>query len=559
MAYLVLARKWRPQSFDDIVGEETVVRILKNAIRENRVAHAYLFSGPRGIGKTSTARILAKALNCIEGPTVNPCGVCDFCKAITDGSSIDILEIDGASNNSVDNIRDLRERVKYAPSGAKFKVYIIDEAHMLSQSAFNALLKTLEEPPSYVIFVLATTEPDKIINTVLSRCQHLPFRRISSDNIMGRIKMISQSEDFSISDKSVELLAKAADGSMRDALTLLDQILSFTNDIKENDINDMLGISDISSVVEMCEAILSSERKKIIEIINELYEKGTDFKSYIRDLINLVRDILVALITKDKKTLSDIKELTPQSLSNILSLAKEDILTAILQELINAEAVVRYSQSPRIALEMSMIKTSFLSSIRPIHDILSELNQMVKQPSSGVQKRSVSSVAQVDKEEFRETQAESATPTIKEEGIANESNVKEEIEEYGNAEEQVIECKIPESSGIWKDVLEKVYSANHILGCKLSETKTEIKKDRFNIVFSGGIAVHVDSVEKQKKLIETIIKEVTGKRYKVFLLKEKIKARPFKEIEEEVRSKDVIKEALDLFDGKIVDIKPINK
>src|SRR3990172_11542838 len=203
MSYLVLARKWRPQSFNELIGQEPIIRILKNSVDQGKVAHAYLFSGPRGVGKTSTARILAKALNCKDGPTSVPCGACASCISITDGSSVDVMEIDGASNTSVDDVRDLRERIKYAPSGGKYKVYIIDEVHMLSSSAFNALLKTLEEPPSHVIFVLATTEMKKIPATVLSRCQHMPFRRISSSEIRARLKHISDAEGIRISSPAL--------------------------------------------------------------------------------------------------------------------------------------------------------------------------------------------------------------------------------------------------------------------------------------------------------------------------------------------------------------------
>src|SRR5271157_741243 len=217
MAYMVLARKWRPQIFDDLTGQEPVARILKNALSNNKVAHAYIFSGPRGVGKTSTARILAKALNCEKGPTSDPCGKCQSCLAVADGSSIDVSEIDGASNTGVDNIRDLREKIRYAPSAGRYKVYIIDEAHMLSTSAFNALLKTLEEPPPHVIFVLATTEPKKIPATVLSRCQHLPFSRMSGHKIKERLKTIADTEGIKIASSPLEMITRAADGSMRDA------------------------------------------------------------------------------------------------------------------------------------------------------------------------------------------------------------------------------------------------------------------------------------------------------------------------------------------------------
>ncbi len=217
MSYIVLARKWRPQGFEDLVGQETVVKTFQNAIASGKIVHAYLFSGPRGVGKTSSARILAKALNCEKSIDSGPCGKCHSCQAITDGASVDVFEIDGASNNSVDAVRELRETVKYAPSGGKYKIYIIDEVHMLSTSAFNALLKTLEEPPEHVIFIFATTEPKKIPSTILSRCQHHAFRRISKARIKEQLKKITETEKSGIKDRALDMKAKAADGSMRDA------------------------------------------------------------------------------------------------------------------------------------------------------------------------------------------------------------------------------------------------------------------------------------------------------------------------------------------------------
>ncbi len=262
MSYLVLARKWRPKTFDELTGQEPIAGILKNAILNNKVAHAYIFSGPRGVGKTSTARILAKALNCVQGPTTEPCGKCPSCVAVADGSSMDVTEIDGASNTGVDNIRDLRERVRYASYGGGYKVYIIDEAHMLSTAAFNALLKTLEEPPAHVIFVLATTEPKKIPATVLSRCQHLPFRRISTQRIKERLRYISGEENLRIADSAFEMIARAADGSMRDSLTILDQIASFSEEISSEDVKDLLGFTDMQTLSHLAEAVIAREPER---------------------------------------------------------------------------------------------------------------------------------------------------------------------------------------------------------------------------------------------------------------------------------------------------------
>ena len=285
------------------------MRILKNAISQGKIAHAYIFSGPRGVGKTSSARILAKALNCKEGPTPAPCGVCETCTAITDGSSVDVIEIDGASNNSVDDIRDLRERVKYAPSGGRYKVYIIDEVHMLSSSAFNALLKTLEEPPPHVIFVLATTEMKKIPATVLSRCQHMPFRRISSSVIKARLKEISDAEGIRISPPAIGLVAKAAEGSMRDSLTILDQISSFSTEITEEDVKNLLGITDFGLLADMSKALISGDRVRILEMVDLMSEQGADIRTFSKELVQFFRDLLVASVMRSP---AEVLDLSPE-------------------------------------------------------------------------------------------------------------------------------------------------------------------------------------------------------------------------------------------------------
>ncbi len=375
MSYLVLARKWRPTVFEDLAGQEAITRILTNAVSQGKISHAYIFSGPRGVGKTSAARILAKALNCKEGPTASPCGRCDSCRGITEGSSVDVIEIDGASNNSVDDIRDLRERVKYAPAGGKYKVYIIDEVHMLSTSAFNALLKTLEEPPPHVIFVLATTEMKKIPATVLSRCQHMPFRRIAAAVIKARLSHIADAEGINISSHALGLVAKAADGSMRDSLTILDQISSFTDEISEEHVQNLLGLTDFGVLARASRALITGNRVDLLEIIDNLAEQGADLRTFSRELAQFFRDILIASVVKQPSAVLDLSDEELSAVKELVAASSEDQLALMLAEVMKAETDVRNSSLPRMALEMALIRTSFLSSLKPVKEIIENLDR----------------------------------------------------------------------------------------------------------------------------------------------------------------------------------------
>src|ERR1700722_17688957 len=275
--YQVLARKWRPQQFDDVVGQEHVTTTLKNAIEQNRLAHAYLFVGPRGIGKTSTARIFAKALNCVKGPTATPCDKCDNCLEITEGRSLDVLEIDGASNNGVEQVRELRDTVRYAPARGKFKIYIIDEVHMLPTQAFNALLKTLEEPPAHVKFIFATTEPQKVLPTILSRCQRFDLRRIPAALITAHLQFIAREEKISLDDRAALAVARGAEGGLRDAESMLDQLVAFCGEkIVEEDVLSIFGFTAGQTVSLLCEHILNGASSKALALVHEQSEAGKD-------------------------------------------------------------------------------------------------------------------------------------------------------------------------------------------------------------------------------------------------------------------------------------------
>src|SRR6478736_544102 len=277
VSYQVFARKYRPQTFDDLVGQTHVTRTLKNAVEQNRLAHAYLFVGPRGIGKTSTARILAKALNCVNGPTTTPCGVCDSCKEIAAGNSLDVLEIDGASNNGVEQVRELRDNVRYAPSKGHFKIYIIDEVHMLTSAAFNALLKTLEEPPAHVKFIFATTEPQKVLPTILSRCQRFDLHRIPAKLIADHLQFIAGKEKITLEPAAAHAIARGAEGGLRDAESMLDQLVAFCGEkISENDVLNVFGFTSEQTVTDLMRHILRTEAPEAIDLLHLQSESGKD-------------------------------------------------------------------------------------------------------------------------------------------------------------------------------------------------------------------------------------------------------------------------------------------
>src|SRR3954454_23632134 len=309
MAYLVLARKWRPQRFEDVVGQEHVTTTLRNAIAQQRIAHAFLFSGPRGVGKTTVARLLAKALNCEQSPTGEPCGVCSSCTEIAAGSALDVAEIDGASNTGVDNIRDLNENVRYRPASARFKIYIIDEVHMLSTAAFNALLKTLEEPPPHIKFIFATTEVQKLPQTVVSRCQRYEFKRIPIAALTERLAKIIADEQITATDAALFEIAREADGSLRDAQSLLDQVIVFAGKtIGEAEVRGALGVADRRVLHEVTDAILRRDPAPCLRAVDELYRYGYEVAQFCRDLVRQIRNLAVAGLYQDASMLTDLPD-----------------------------------------------------------------------------------------------------------------------------------------------------------------------------------------------------------------------------------------------------------
>ena len=356
MSYQVFARKYRPQTFDDLVGQTHVVRTLKNAIEQKRLAHAYLFVGPRGTGKTSTARILAKALNCAKGPTVTPCGVCDNCKEISGGNSLDVLELDAASNRGIDDVRELRDNVRYAPAKGKYKIYIIDEVHMLTKEAANALLKTLEEPPQHVIFCLATTEPEKLPITILSRCQRFDLHRIPANLIAQHLQFIAKKEKVTLEPSAAHAIARGADGGLRDAESMLDQLVAFCGEtIAESDVLNVFGFTSEQTVAEFTERILRSQTAEALALLDAQMAAGKEMMTLMSDLITHLRDLLVFKVKPDALSEEAGPELQ-SSLGNEAALIATDRLLELIEQFAEAEGRMKWAPNKKLHFEIAVIK-----------------------------------------------------------------------------------------------------------------------------------------------------------------------------------------------------------
>lgn len=382
MSYIALYREWRPKTFNSIVGQEHITRILKNQIKQKRIAHAYLFCGTRGTGKTSTAKVMAKAVNCLHPVDGEPCGKCEICTGIDNGSIMDVVEIDAASNNGVDNIRELRDDVKYLPSKCSYKVYIIDEVHMLSTAAFNALLKTLEEPPAHIIFILATTEYQKVPATILSRCQRFDFKRIRVADIVDRLKAIAKEDNVSVDDRTLNLIARSTDGAMRDALSIFDQCISIGNGIVTyNDVSSMLGITTDEYLIKVADAVADSNASKCITLVDDLINNGKDVYQFIKDLTMHFRNLLVCRLGDAAVDLLNVSQETFDGLRAQTKKFSTERIMRNINILSAAETDAKWVSQPRIILEMALLKMckreldadvdSLLERVARLEDILS--------------------------------------------------------------------------------------------------------------------------------------------------------------------------------------------
>ncbi len=374
MSYQVIARKWRPQTFRDLVGQQHVTETLANAIKNNRVAHAYIFSGARGVGKTTAARILAKALNCVKGPTPEPCGECDSCKEIAAGNSLDVIEIDAASNRGIDQIRELREMVRYAPAASRSKVVILDEAHMLTGEASNALLKTLEEPPDRVIFVMATTQPEDLVDTIRSRSQHFHFRALTFGEISGRLQEIAEKENLKIEPGAMAVMARMAEGSLRDALSLLEQARAYCGDtITDKEVRGLLGVVPEDALNELVGAIAEGSADRALGLVHSFQQEGRNLQHFCREAIRHIRNLLIARVCGAD---SDLIAATPDqrpALARSAELFSEEDLTRFFQILLQTDDDLRRKPDPRVHLEMGLLRLISAARLAPLEELLAEL------------------------------------------------------------------------------------------------------------------------------------------------------------------------------------------
>lgn len=382
MAYQVIARKWRPQDFNEVVFQQHVTKTIRNSIKQGRISHAYLFSGPRGVGKTTMARILAKALNCIHGPTADPCGVCENCLEIKQGNSFDVIEIDGASNNGVDNIRELRENVNFAPVKSRYKIYIIDEVHMVTTAAFNALLKTLEEPPPHIVFIFATTEIHKLPETILSRCQKFFFKKIPSDVVVGHLKHIVEREGYGISEKALYQIARIADGSMRDAQSLLEQVISFSGvsgnelEISHEDALTILGIVPLESYMKLFSLIAAKDRLSIIEEIDRIISSGIDVARYSSGLIDAIRYLRLIKSGIEASNLIDLSTEEIKGLRASGEAISDEELSKIFSIAIDLSKNLRFSSNDRVYLEMALLDMVSVIDTPSLAEILQKIEKI---------------------------------------------------------------------------------------------------------------------------------------------------------------------------------------
>jgi len=551
MSYLVLARKYRPQTFDEVIKQNHVTQTLTNAIKSHRVAHAILFTGPRGTGKTTVARILAKAMNCKEGPTPIPCNACRSCREITSGNAVDVFEIDGASNNGVEQIRSLRENINYMPAHSLNKIYIIDEVHMLSISAFNALLKTLEEPPSHVMFIFATTEPHKIPVTILSRCQRYDFKLIDIESISKHMKGLCSKEHIDITEESLMLIAREARGSIRDALSLLDQVMACSEGtISHKNILDILGVADRKIIFDISNAVLQKDIPEALNVVDEIYARGYEIKKFYAAIIEHFRNLLVLKMGKNISKLINLPSHEIDLMQDQVQDISESYLNQIFDLLFKEEASIRLSAQPKLALELSFIRLSQIKPALPIDLLIEKLDDLKKNLPAIPANYEVAENEDALKYYSKEPQGISEEPT-------DSTELKEPCSSSPYDSDDNLEIT-------WNKLLD-IFSKKHpalaanLVKCSLKK----LAKQNIEIEVHGN-DYNINMIKRDKNV--AIIKEICSKFFEEKMnltIKAKDKQNSEKKqgenqninLKQKALSHPLVTDVIEIFNGKVVDVK----
>ncbi len=569
MAYLSLYRKWRPQNFSDIAGQKNIVKTLKNAIELDRIAHAYLFCGPRGTGKTSTAKVLAKSLNCENAPTTSPCDSCEVCNKIRSNNSMDVIEIDAASNRGIDKIRELREKVKFSPTEGNYKIYIIDEVHMLTKEAFNALLKTLEEPPEYVIFILATTEPHKLLPTILSRCQRFDFKRLSESDIIERLKFIAREEKIEVSDDALLVIARYSNGGMRDAISILDQAISFTKGkIDLADIEEVLGVVGKEKLFEIIDIIINGDVKAGINLINQIIEQGVDIKQFVNDLIYHCRNLLLTKECKDIDRLINASQEFKQKLKQQSKKLSKKRLFQLLEQLTKLEYNLKNTIKAEIIIEMGLVKlireqakdTKKEFNYDTILDRLTKVEQKLAGEKINLKTQSNSKNSLKDNKENKNDYQSDNNKQLKQKTKVNKNKTtktkKTQVSDDFQSEES--DLNLADIKSAWDKVIKDLKKKKKMQLYSVLQHNTRLNKLSDNKLFiklENESSFYKDTLYKGKSVLNESIQKVFGPDLRVEYVFSDFKKKSKKE---QVMEDDLVKEVMELFSGEVVKIEAID-
>jgi len=558
MDYKVISLKYRPQTFDDVVGQDHITKTIRNAIEKDKIGHAYIFSGPRGTGKTTTARILAKRVNCENPKDGNPCNECSSCKEISEDRSLDVVEIDGASNRGIDDIRSLREQVKYPPTKGKYKVFIIDEFHQITKDAFNALLKTLEEPPSYVLFIFATTELQKVIPTILSRCQRFEFKRIAINELIDRLKYICKEEKIDIDDDSLLLIAKKGDGSMRDAQSILEQAAAFSKDkIDYEMIIDILGIIKEEVYFDLIQSIIMKDINKLLSLINEMIMNGYDIIEFVSGFSNFLRDLYIVKSTNS----TELLEATGNVKDNFKEISKnieERRIIQMLSIVTDQMNKIKYSLNPRIIIESMFIKLSQLDDIFSISEILDGAeNEIIptKRKTKNVSQQNTVNEPEEKYHQETETQKEvSESKNYRSRILGGKNNKQDDLNlKVGTDDKNDVprsEVNLSKIKDIWDEIIKSFVKTQPSLSDILG--KMDLVKFANNILVLGtDNTFYLKKVEKNIVPIKKVIDKILNSNISIRVEKVELSDKKKKQIKSKKIPKSV-KNVIEAFDGELV-------